>query len=173
MQHLLNLNVFNLHLQLGTSTLAPPPRHLHPSTLTVEAPPQHPTSLSQGKVQVFPLFGREVFQEVLEELGVRVLQASFEADHVIAKVSFCTTSNTEASPKSAPNQSCPQLAMSEGCAVISNDSDFFIFDVELIRLDSLNLEGDTVTCSKFVRSVLSTTVNNKHHPGWQEDLYGL
>ena len=26
----------------------------------------------QGKLQVFPLFGREVFQEVLEELDVEV-----------------------------------------------------------------------------------------------------
>ena len=95
--------------------------------------------VTQGKLQVFPIFGRAVFQEVLEEVGVRLVQCSYEADHVIA-----------------------QLAMAEDCPVISNDSDFFIFNVRFISLDSLQLdsggggvsEGEGVPCRMFDRARL-------------------
>ena len=102
---------------------------------------------------MFPLFGREVFQEVLEELEVevviiwlrldsnkilfQVIQCSYEADHVIA-----------------------QMAISNNCPVISNDSDFFIFNVTYVRLDSLDLcwsgeeEDQAVLCNMFNRSKL-------------------
>jgi len=99
------------------------------------------TSVTQGKLQVFPLFGREVFQEVLEELGVEVIQCSFEADHVIA-----------------------QMAIANNCPVISNDSDFYIFNVTFVSLDSLDMcwaeeerEGEQgVSCRRFNREKLLT-----------------
>lgn len=73
----------------------------------------------------------------LEELEVEVIQCSYEADHVIA-----------------------QMAISNNCPVISNDSDFFLFNVTYVRLDSLNLcwsgeeEDQAVLCNMFNRSKL-------------------
>ena len=71
--------------------------------------------------------------EVLQELGIEVHQSSFEADEVIA-----------------------HLAHTSRCPVISNDSDFYIFDVDFILLDSLDIanfsSGDTfLRCEKFNR----------------------
>ena len=40
------------------------------------------TSVSQARIRVFPLFAKEVFLEVLEELSIEVRQCSFEADEV-------------------------------------------------------------------------------------------
>eukprot|EP00092_Neocalanus_flemingeri_P002070 GFUD01002209.1.p1 GENE.GFUD01002209.1~~GFUD01002209.1.p1 ORF type:complete len:659 (-),score=134.82 GFUD01002209.1:7-1983(-) len=89
-------------------------------------------SVSQSKLQVFPIFGKEVFMEVLRDLDIDVRQCSYEADEVIA-----------------------QLAMKEKCPVISNDSDFYIFNVQFISLDSLELDRldqeKSISCKIFNR----------------------
>jgi len=89
-------------------------------------------SVSQSKLQVFPCFGKDVFMEVLKDLDIDVRQCSYEADEVIA-----------------------QLAMKEKCPVISNDSDFYIFNVKFISLDSLDLESlgqvKSINCKLFNR----------------------
>ena len=89
-------------------------------------------SVTQSKLQVFPLFGKEVFIEVLVNMGIEMKQCSYEADEVIA-----------------------QIAMKEKCPVISNDSDFYIFNVQFISLDSLELdnleEKKSITCRVFNR----------------------
>ena len=90
-------------------------------------------SVTQTKLRVFPLFAKEVFMEVLQELGIEVHQSSFEADEVIA-----------------------HLAHTSRCPVISNDSDFYIFDVDFILLDSLDIanfssEDTFLRCEKFNR----------------------
>ncbi|XP_067281495.1 single-strand DNA endonuclease ASTE1 isoform X2 [Pseudorasbora parva] len=65
-------------------------------------------SLSQGSHgYVLPLLVREVFRQVLSELGVPLVQCISEADFEIAS-----------------------LAKHWGCPVLTNDSDFFIFDLK-------------------------------------------
>jgi len=92
-------------------------------------------SVTQSKLQVFPICGKEVFMEVLNDLCIEVRQCSYEADEVIA-----------------------QLAMKEKCPVISNDSDFYIFNVQFISLDSLELDNlgqdKSVSCKVFNRDKL-------------------
>lgn len=75
------------------------------------------TSATQAKIQVYPLMAKEMFIDIVKQLGVKVVQCSYEADDVIA-----------------------HLAASLNCPVLSNDSDFFIFNVDFISLDSLQLD---------------------------------
>ena len=89
--------------------------------------------VTQSRNRVFPIFAQEVFIDALRALDIEVHQSSFEADEVIA-----------------------QLAFSRSCPVISNDSDFYIFDVDLILIDSLDLtnnsDGDTfLACDMYNR----------------------
>lgn len=65
--------------------------------------------------KVFPPIGRQVFVNVLKKMNIPVIQADLEADEQIAV-----------------------LAKKLGHTVISNDSDFFIYDVSFILLQSIN-----------------------------------
>jgi hypothetical protein len=86
-----------------------------------------------------------VSRQVLAELGVRMVQCSYEADHVIAKVGSVQMVDGSCSAL--------QLAITEDCPVISNDSDFFIFNVSFVSLDSVELEagGEGLLCRRFNR----------------------
>jgi hypothetical protein len=41
------------------------------------------------------------------------------------------------------------MAIERGCPVMSNDSDFFVFDVDFVSLDSLDLAGSAVQSKIF------------------------
>ena len=43
------------------------------------------------------------------------------------------------------------LAMKKKCPVISNDSDFFIFPVDFVRLDSITKSEGKLVCDQFNR----------------------
>ena len=43
------------------------------------------------------------------------------------------------------------LAMKKKCPVISNDSDFFIFPVDFVRLDSITESEGKLVCDQFNR----------------------
>ena len=95
-----------------------------------------------------------MFLEAVWQLGVKVVQSSYEADEVIARL--------------AMEQQCPVIRWEisfqrTDCLMPrfrSNDSDFYIFDVEFILLDSLEWEPDyntdhpTISCQKFNRAKL-------------------
>ncbi|RXG54535.1 Protein asteroid [Armadillidium vulgare] len=72
---------------------------------------------NQDSMKVFPIMARSVFVFTIHKLGVRVLQADFEADDEIVVV-----------------------AKELGAYVLSNDSDFYIFDVPFILLHSVNMK---------------------------------
>lgn len=82
----------------------------------------------------FPLMMRHVFRETILELKHLLLQSDFEADNEIAA-----------------------LARKLNAPVLSNDSDFYIFDVEYIPLSSISfdshekdLQGNCyIQCKKF------------------------
>ena len=78
------------------------------------------TALARGqKGQVFPLLANEVFRQVLNEMDVAHMTCDFEADDQLAA-----------------------LARSWQCPVMSNDSDFFIYDLPkgFIIFDYLDLQ---------------------------------
>lgn len=92
------------------------------------------TPVNQSRNRVFPIFAQEVFIDALMDLDIEVHQSSFEADELIA-----------------------QLAFFRSCPVMSNDSDFYIFDVDLILIDSLDLtvnpDGDEfLACEVYNRA---------------------
>lgn len=70
---------------------------------------------NQQSNKLFPPIGRQVFVNVLKKMNIPVIQADLEADEQIAV-----------------------LARKLGHTVISNDSDFFIYDVSFILLQSIN-----------------------------------
>lgn len=74
--------------------------------------------------QCFPLMMRHVFREKLIHLNVILFQSDFEADNEIAA-----------------------LAKKLDSPVLSNDSDFFIFDVQYIPLSSISFDS----CEKTER----------------------
>ena len=88
----------------------------------------------QCKSGTIPVFGQEVFHQALRDANVSLVQSNFEADRYMAA-----------------------LGRAEGCPVASNDSDFFVYDVEFVPLDSLVFgqeeEGDDgarqITCRRF------------------------
>ena len=69
---------------------------------------------SQYRLKVFPCMGRDVFVSTVKKMGIVVLQTDFEADLEIA-----------------------MLAKELGLTVLSNDSDFYMFDVPFIPLNSI------------------------------------
>eukprot|EP00088_Acartia_fossae_P031028 TRINITY_DN31990_c0_g1_i4.p1 TRINITY_DN31990_c0_g1~~TRINITY_DN31990_c0_g1_i4.p1 ORF type:complete len:661 (+),score=110.72 TRINITY_DN31990_c0_g1_i4:67-2049(+) len=83
---------------------------------------------SQHKAPGLNSMGKLLFLDVLEELNIKVFQTEFEADREIA-----------------------WLAMQKNCPVMSNDSDFFIFSVDYIKLDSIDIEGSK-SCGKLICS---------------------
>ncbi|XP_026479765.1 protein asteroid-like [Ctenocephalides felis] len=70
---------------------------------------------NQKLLQIFPLMMRDVFKDVLRDMGISFIQCDFEADDEISIV--------------AREISCP---------VLSNDSDFYIYDVEYIPFTSFD-----------------------------------
>ncbi|XP_026479760.1 protein asteroid-like [Ctenocephalides felis] len=70
---------------------------------------------NQKLLQIFPLMMRDVFKNVLRDMGISFIQCDFEADDEISIV--------------AREISCP---------VLSNDSDFYIYDVEYIPFTSFD-----------------------------------
>ena len=74
--------------------------------------------LNQTSLRIFPPLGIGVFVGVIERLGITILQSDFEADEEIAS-----------------------LAKELDCYVISNDSDFYAFDVPFVILDSMNYKN--------------------------------
>lgn len=69
---------------------------------------------NQYRLKLFPCMGSQVFVTTLQKMGITVLQTDFEADEEIA-----------------------QLAKKLGLTVLSNDSDFYVFNVPFILLDSI------------------------------------
>ncbi|XP_063874153.1 protein asteroid-like isoform X2 [Scylla paramamosain] len=69
---------------------------------------------SQYRLKVFPCMGRDVFVSTLKKMGIVVLQTDFEADLEIA-----------------------MLAKELGLTVLSNDSDFYMFNVPFVPLSSI------------------------------------
>lgn len=70
---------------------------------------------NQFRMKVFPCMGRQVFVTTLRRMGITVLQTDFEADEEIA-----------------------MIAKKLGHTVLSNDSDFYMYDVPFILLGSIN-----------------------------------
>nr|XP_045593749.1 protein asteroid-like isoform X1 [Procambarus clarkii] len=68
---------------------------------------------NQYKSKIFPCMGRQVFVTTLQRMGITVVQTDFEADEEIAMLSKIL-----------------------GYTVLSNDSDFYMYDVPLVMLDS-------------------------------------
>ena len=78
------------------------------------------------QLQCFPLMMRHVFTEKLLEINVPVFQTDFEADNEIAA-----------------------LAKKLNAPVLSNDSDFFIYDVQYIPLTSISFYSCEYSSNKF------------------------
>lgn len=109
-------------------------------------------------VKILPILAHEVFKDVVRELGIQVLQCSFEADEEIAAV--------------ANYYECP---------VASQDSDFYIFNLVggFVRLDSLSATPQAVTMGDGEKvNILSCRwyhVDNLlcHFPGFDKSLLPL
>ncbi|XP_047482912.1 protein asteroid-like [Penaeus chinensis] len=113
-------------------------------------------SPSIANFKIFPPMGRQVFVTTLRSMDITILQTDFEADMEIAV-----------------------LAKNLGYTVLSNDSDFIVCDVPLIRLESMNYKnvitetnkktGETysyIPCFLFNREEFCTTagINKEHLP---------
>ena len=84
-------------------------------------------------VAVLPLFAKEVFFQAIKEVNkVILIQDFFEADSKIASI-----------------------ASSLKCPVLSNDSDFFVFNVEVISLRSLSFRVEMEDVQKANENKLS------------------
>lgn len=70
---------------------------------------------TQKTTKVFPCMGRQVFATSVKNLGIPVFQSDFDADLDIAGV-----------------------AKTFNLTVLTNDSDFFIFDVPMVLLQSVD-----------------------------------
>ena len=86
------------------------------------------SSAPAANSDVIPLFTEMVFSETLKEKGVQFVYADGDADSVIASI--------------ANYYSCP---------VVSNDSDFFLFNIKggYIPFDNLNWEDQPVTAQVY------------------------
>lgn len=73
---------------------------------------------NQHTMKVFPLLARSLFVNVAQRLNIVVIQSDFEADDDIVII-----------------------AKELNAFVLSNDSDFFLFDVPFILLNSLNFKS--------------------------------
>ena len=83
----------------------------------------------------------ETFLQAIQDLGITIRQTLSEADSEIARLGLFNSS-------SSPDQ----------CFVLSNDTDFCIFDVDVISIDStlvanINIDNDrkVFPCRKFDR----------------------
>lgn len=109
-------------------------------------------------LKILPILAHEVFKDVVRELGIPVLQCSFEADEEIAAI--------------ANHYQCP---------VASQDSDFYIFNIEggFVRLDSISTSPQTVLTEAGEKvNVLSCRwyhVDNLlcHFPGFEKSMLPL
>ena len=107
-------------------------------------------SVSQARLRIFPILIVKLLLEVLDDLKIEYHRCSYEADEVIA-----------------------HLAHTRSCPVISNDSDFYLFDVPFILLDSLNLNSvgsndKTLGCEMFNRQKMLN-----HYNLYSLDLFHL
>ncbi|KAJ8929302.1 hypothetical protein NQ314_018009 [Rhamnusium bicolor] len=73
-------------------------------------------SVTEGSISVFPLFLRETFQDIVLKLNIKCVKCDFEGDTETANI-----------------------ARTLNCPVISNDSDFFIFDVLYIPFSTFGM----------------------------------
>lgn len=109
-------------------------------------------------LKILPILAHEVFKDVVRELGIPVLQCSFEADEEIAAI--------------ANYYECP---------VASQDSDFYIFNIKggFVRLDSISTTPQTVMTEDGEKvNVLPCTwyhVDNLlcHFPGFDKSMLPL
>ncbi|TRY62737.1 hypothetical protein TCAL_00812 [Tigriopus californicus] len=96
---------------------------------------------NQNRIRVLPLFALDVFLGALKDLDVEVIQTEFEADAFMASYAF-----------------------EAGCAVITQDSDFFVFPVRMIPLGSIvwsaeqdaDSEAKYMPCEEFNREKFLT-----------------
>ncbi len=91
-----------------------------------------------------------MFYRALRQLDVTLMQTNFEADSYLA-----------------------ELAQAENCSVASNDSDFFVYDVDFVPLDAFRFStveiGDDnsryLSCRRFNKAKFLRTFNlttNRH-----------
>ncbi|CAG4972902.1 unnamed protein product [Colias eurytheme] len=73
--------------------------------------------VTQGSIQIFPLLLRDVFKEVLDEMNVLYTVCEFEADGEISALARCLD-----------------------CPVLSYDSDFFIYNVQYIPFNTIDIK---------------------------------
>lgn len=74
-------------------------------------------SVTQGGLNLFPLFVRELFKDIVLKLQVKAVKCNFEGDYEIACV-----------------------ARILDCPVMSYDSDFYLFDVKYIPFSTVELQ---------------------------------
>ncbi|XP_022192085.2 protein asteroid isoform X2 [Nilaparvata lugens] len=79
---------------------------------------KHVKPASNSTPVVFPLLMRQVFRQVLLEIGVPIVQCDFEGDQEIAA-----------------------LGHKYNCPILSYDSDFFIYDVQYIPIPTIEHEA--------------------------------
>ena len=101
---------------------------------------------NQHRMRVLPVFFKTVFLNLLREMKIEVIQCQYEADQEIGA-----------------------LARGLNCPVISNDSDFYVVNVILIPLSSLdfggaykNSKGPAIKCKIFImEQFLARSVKTK------------
>lgn len=74
-------------------------------------------AVTEGGLNMFPLFVRELFKDIVLRLNVKAVKCDFEGDYEIACV-----------------------AKTLGCPAMSYDSDFYLFDVEYIPFSTVELQ---------------------------------
>jgi 5'-3' exonuclease len=86
----------------------------------------------QGSLEVFPLFGKDIFIDACRKHSFQVVQCDYEADDEIALLSRILN-----------------------CPVLSGDSDFIIFGIELIPLNSLSFSPSLIKVDGGERTAIS------------------
>ncbi|XP_042168751.1 protein asteroid homolog 1 isoform X1 [Oncorhynchus tshawytscha] len=86
--------------------------------------------------RLIPTLARQVFKEVLSSLGVPFAQAIFEADQEIAS-----------------------LAQKWNCPVLSNDNDFYIFDIQAGFLPLSHFQWQNPSVQNYIPCKLYTTTS--------------
>ena len=91
------------------------------------------TPSNQARYSVMPIFAKDIFIQAIKSLGIEISQNFGEADRFIAHLASRVLS----------------------CPVLSNDSDFLIFEsVQLIKISSIdvmNSDGNGIRCKIFAR----------------------
>lgn len=75
-------------------------------------------AVTEGGLNMFPLFVRELFKDIVLRLNLKAVKCDFEGDYEIACV-----------------------ARILGCPAMSYDSDFYLFDVEYIPFSTVELQA--------------------------------